>query len=125
MSPTLTHFFEQYREAWNALDWKWIAEHYAVPSAIADRDGPHVYTTHEELVTKFRRGCQLLQERGFGSASFTVALDYQLGPDAVAVDLDWQIQAGSGPLAFRTLYVCHNTNAGWRIYAAHAYPGGT
>lgn len=116
-------FFEQYREAWNALDWKRIAEHYSVPSAITDRDGSQVYATDDALIAKFRRDCESMGERGFDGCSYTVALHYQLGPDAAAVDLDWQIQASFGPLAFRTLYVCRNTSTGWRIDAAHAYLG--
>ena len=121
MSETLTQFFEQYREAWNVLDWNWIAGHYSVPCAISDADGPQVYTGHDQIVAKFQRGCELLKERGFGGCSFAVTLRHQLGSEAAAVDLDWQIEATSGPLTFRTLYVCHNTNTGWRIYAAHAY----
>jgi hypothetical protein len=64
---------------------------------------------------------------GFVSCSYTVALHYPLGSDAAEVDLDWHLQTNAAPFVYRTLYLCHNTEKGWRIYAAHGYrsAGGT
>jgi hypothetical protein len=123
MSESLAHFLEQYRESWNALDAARISDHYLVPAAINDRDGARVYDSYGALFTKFQRGVEALRGVGFAGCSYVVGLNYSLGSDAAAVDLDWQLQATAAPLMFRTLYVCHNTDKGWRIYAAHAYRG--
>jgi hypothetical protein len=123
MPPDIHHFFEQYRDAFNALDGEAIARLYALPSGIA-QDGSY---THWETFAPLRDNmvalCKLYRERGYEAAAFEPGSCLMQGTHHAMVDVRWQItwSTGGEPWHFNTAYNLIRTAQGWRVLLCTAY----
>ncbi len=117
----LLGLFTAYTDAFDKFDAHAIANQYCLPCAISDADGNLTFTEHSALVEKFEKNCDAMKEMGYHSASFEIQSDKRLGDNARAVDIKWTIHTRSQKIPFRTLYICHLTEHGWRIFSANVY----
>ncbi len=70
MPPEIRAFFESYRDAFNALNGRAVAEFYAEPSGIA-QDGTYTHWPERKRVAENMMAlCKLYEERGFIRADF-------------------------------------------------------
>ena len=123
MPREITAFFEQYRDAFNALDGAAVAELYAVPSGIA-QDG--VYTHWPErlpVIQNMMALCKLYRDKGFLMAGFEPCHYIDQGEKYAIVDVQWRIDwnGGQAPWIFKTTYNLVRTEHGWQVLLCTAY----
>ncbi|TMI36305.1 MAG: nuclear transport factor 2 family protein [Betaproteobacteria bacterium] len=123
MPQEIRRFFEQYRDAFNALDGEAVAKLYAVPSGIAQDAKYEHWPSFETIKNNMVALCELYRKRGYESASFKLGMFLQQGEDFAVADLQWHIQwsAGQEPWDFNTTYNLVRTGEGWRVLLCTAY----
>ncbi len=115
--------FNQYTAAFDALDPNAIADLYRLPCAISDADGVQVFTDKTDLVSKFSANCETMKSLGYQHAQYVLLREELLGQQQMLVNVGWRVFTESSQLEFRTLYICHLVEAGWRIFSANVYAG--
>ena len=127
MPQEVTAFFKSYRDAFNALNGRGVAELYAEPSGIA-QDGVYTHWSSRESVEQNMTAlCELYQKRGFVRADFEPGHFLDQGPNHAIADLLWRIEwAGEqAPWQFNTSYNLVRTGEGWRVLLCTAYTEAT
>ena len=123
MPREIREFFESYRDAFNALDGKAVAEFYAEPSGIA-QDGVYTYWPQRQLVAENMTAlCQLYQDKGFVRADFAPHQYIEQGTSYAVADVLWRIvwDSGSEPWSFGTTYNLVRSSQGWKVMLCTAY----
>jgi hypothetical protein len=122
MPTEIRLFFDQYREAFNLLDGKAVAQLYAVPSGIVSNSGYTHWPTFEPIRDNMVALCELYRQHGFSSARFEPGVFVPQGEDHAFADVSWQIErVGQEPWCFNTSYNLLRTAQGWRVLLCTAY----
>jgi ketosteroid isomerase-like protein len=123
MPREITSFFENYRDAFNALNGPAVADFYAEPSGIA-QGGTYTHWPERQLVTENMTAlCKLYKDRGFARAHFEPRQFIEQGEKYAVADLEWRIDwnGGQEPWKFRTTYNLVRTEQGWKVLLCTAY----
>jgi ketosteroid isomerase-like protein len=123
MPSEIQAFFESYRDAFNRLDGKAVAELYAEPSGIA-QDGEYTHWPDRKLVVENMEAlCRLYRDKGFVRAGFEPHQFIDQGDRFAIADLHWHIdwRDGQAPWHFKTTYNLMRTPEGWRVMLCTAY----
>lgn len=123
MPREIRTFFEQYRDAFNALDGPAVAEFYAEPSGIA-QDGVYTHWPQREPVAENMTAlCQMYRHKGFIRADFEPCQFIDQGQRYAVADLQWRIDwsGGQAPWRFKTTYNLVRTLQGWKVLLCTAY----
>lgn len=123
MTAEIHRFFEEYRDAFDALDGDAIARLYAVPSGLVTAEGYVHWPAFDPIRRNMTELCRRYREHGYVAARFEPAAFLPQGEDFAVVDLRWHIErdAGGAPWRFHTTYNLRRTSAGWRVLLATAY----
>jgi hypothetical protein len=123
MPPDITAFFERYRDAFNALDGRLIAELYAEPSGIAQAGAFTHWPDRRSVRENMDALCALYRSKGYARGSFQVSAFLSQGSQHAIADLLWRIEwnGGAAPWSFRTTYNLVRTAQGWRVLLCTAY----
>lgn len=115
-------FFEQYRDAFNALEGEAVATLYAIPSGIASDTGYEHWPSFEPICKNMVALCDLYRANGFLSARFEFGTFIEQGPDFAVVDVLWDIAwRNKSPSSFNATYNLMRTSRGWRVLLCTAY----
>lgn len=123
MPREIRAFFEQYRNAFNALDGDAVAEFYAEPSGIA-QDGAYTHWPERQPVAQNMTAlCKMYRDKGFIRADFEPCQYIDQGEKYAAADVQWRIDwsGGQEPWRFKTTYNLVRTAQGWRVLLCTAY----
>jgi len=123
MSDEIRAFFECYRDAFNALNGRAVAELYAEPSGIA-QDAIYTHWENQQAVQlNMTALCEVYRQRGFMRAEFEPVQFLDQGHNHAVVDLRWRIDwtDGQAPWQFNTSYNLLRTSRGWRVLLCTAY----
>ena len=123
MPHEIRAFFESYRDAFNALDGKAVADLYAEPSGIA-QDG--IYTHWHERGTvaeNMTALCSLYKDKGFLHADFEAGQFIDQGDAHAVADVLWRIDwaGGQDPWRFKTTYNLVRVSGIWQVLLCTAY----
>jgi len=123
MSTEIQRFFDDYAEAFNALDGAAVAALYAVPSGIAEDSGYTHWPSAEAVRANMLALCELYRARGYIEATCDPAAFLPQGENFAVVDMAWTIRwnGGQAPSRFNTSYNLMRTPAGWRVLLCTAY----
>ena len=123
MPREITTFFENYRDAFNALDGSAVAEFYAEPSGIA-QDGVYTHWPDRKPVAENMTALRTLyKDKGFIRADFEPCQFIDQGENYAIADVQWRIDwsAGQEPWSFKTTYNLVRAAQGWRVLLCTAY----
>jgi ketosteroid isomerase-like protein len=121
MTAGITTFFESYRAAFDALDARAVAAHFAVPSMLFDEKA-YTWATEEDVHADIQKLLTLYRDSGFVSATYEVANTLPQGDDGVTANLFWTITRSSGaPWRFHTGYTLRRLDNQWKIVLCIAY----
>jgi len=123
MPREIQAFFESYRDAFNALDCKAVAELYAEPSGIA-QDGVYTHWPDRSLVAENMEAlCRLYRDKGFVRAAFEAQQFIDQGEKFAVADVLWRIDWSGGQESwrFKTTYNLVRTLVGWKVLLCTAY----
>jgi len=127
MPRELRAFFENYRDAFNALDGHAVAELYAEPSGIA-QDAVYTYWSSRQPVAENMAAlCKLYKDKGFVHAEFEPDQFIDQGTNHAVADIKWRIDwsGEQEPWRFKTTYNLIRTAQGWRVLLCTAYSEAT
>ncbi len=116
-------FLERYRDAFNALDGRLIADLYAQPSGIAQA-GTYTHWPSRRLVRENMDAlCALYRDKGYAQATFQVRGFLPQGSHSAIADLLWRIdrRGREQPWCFGTTYNLLRTEQGWQVLLCTAY----
>jgi len=123
MPREIQAFFESYRDAFNALDGRAVADLYAEPSGIA-QDGTYTHWPDGRPISENMKAlCESYRDKGFVRATFQPQHFIEQGEKFAVVDLLWRIDWGAGqdPWQFKTTYNLVRTPQGWKVLLCTAY----
>ncbi|MCZ8032709.1 MAG: hypothetical protein O9339_18485 [Rubrivivax sp.] len=123
MPREIRAFFEWYRDAFNDLDGRAVAELYAEPSGIAQDAVYTHWASKAPVVENMVTLCQLYREKGFVRADFEPGQYIEQGSHHAVADVQWRINWSEGqePWLFQTTYNLQRTEQGWRVLLCTAY----
>jgi ketosteroid isomerase-like protein len=127
MPPEIKAFFETYRDAFNALDGKAVADLYAEPSGIA-QDAVYTHWPSREAVAQNMIAlCRLYQDRGYVRADFEAGQFIDQGTNHAVADVLWRIDWSGGQASwrFKTTYNLVRNAEGWQVLLCTAYSEST
>lgn len=114
-------FFDSYRAAFDALDARAVAAHFAAPSMLIE-DKAHVWMTADEVAANMERLLALYRDNGYAGASYEIESSMPQGDAAVTANLIWTIaRQGGAPWRFRTSYTLRWVDDVWKIVLCIAY----
>jgi ketosteroid isomerase-like protein len=116
-------FFENYRNAFNALDGNAVAQFYAEPSGIA-QDGVYTHWPERKAVAHNMTAlCAMYQGRGFVRAEFEPGQFIDQGEKHAVADVQWRIDwtGEQASWTFNTTYNLVRTAQGWKVLLCTAY----
>ena len=127
MPREIRAFFENYRDAFNALDGHAIAELYAVPSGIAQDAAYTHWPSRQPVAQNMIALCKIYADKGFVHADFEPAQFIDQGTNHAVADILWRIDwsGGQEPWRFKTTYNLIRTAQGWRVQLCTAYAEAT
>ena len=127
MPREIRAFFDNYRDAFNALDGHAIAELYAEPSGIAQNANYTHWPSRQAVADNMIALCKLYVDKGFARADFEPSQFIDQGPNHAVADILWRIDWSSGqePWRFKTTYNLIRTMQGWRVQLCTAYSEAT
>ena len=116
-------FVERYRDAFNALDGRAVAELYAEPSGIAQDAVYTHWSSRESVAQNMDALCALYQSKGFVRAAFEPRQFIDQGTHHAVADLEWRIDWNEGqePWLFQTTYNLLRSAQGWKVLLCTAY----
>lgn len=120
-------FFERYRAAFDRLDGDAVADHWHLPSAIAQTGSVTVWQDGAPIRANMRRLCEGYRTAGYHHAEFELADHVALGRDAAFANLRWTISRADGSVlqSFRTSYnLIRRGAAGAAVVLCTAYEEG-
>jgi ketosteroid isomerase-like protein len=121
MTAGITAFFESYRAAFDALDARAVAAHFAVPSMLFDEKA-YTWGSQDDVIADIERLLTLYRNSGFVSATYEVANSLPQGDAGVTANLYWTITRRSGaPWRFHTGYTLRRLDDQWKIVLCIAY----
>ena len=123
MPREIRDFFGCYRNAFNALDGRAVAELYAEPSGIA-QDGTYTHwPQRQRVVENMTALCQLYRDKGFIRADFEPHQFIDQGASHAIADVMWRIdwRGGPAPWRFKTTYNLVRSQQGWKVLLCTAY----
>ncbi len=121
MTAGITAFFDSYRAAFDALDARAVAAHFAVPSMLIDEKA-YTWATEADVIADIEKLLTLYRNSGFVSATYEVANSLPQGEDGVTANLFWTITRRSGlPWRFHTGYTLRRFDDQWKIVLCIAY----
>ena len=123
MQQGIKAFFENYRDAFNALDGIAVAEFYAEPSGIAQEGVYTHWPDRRPIVENMTELCKIYRERGFIRADFEPCQFIEQGKKYAVADVEWHIDWSNGQEAwkFKTTYNLVRTEQGWKVLLCTAY----
>ena len=122
MPKEIRAFFEQYAEAFNALDGDAVASFFACPSGIVDDSSFEYWATAESVRRNMAALCTLYRDSGYVSASFEPAAFIAQGERFAVADVAWHIHwREREPSSFNTTYNLVRKPEGWRVLLCTAY----
>jgi ketosteroid isomerase-like protein len=123
MPSEIRAFFECYRDAFNALDGKAVADLYAEPSGIAQDAAYTHWPTRKPVAENMIALCEIYKDKGFVRAEFEPGQFIEQGENHAIADVQWRIDwnAGQEPWRFKTTYNLVRTAEGWRVLLCTAY----
>lgn len=123
MTNEIRSFFEDYRDAFNALDGVAVADLYAEPSGIAQGAIYTHWPTRQPVADNMRALCEIYRGRGFMRADFRPGHFIEQGADHAVAEVIWRIDwsRGDAPWEFKTTYNLIRTGDGWRVLLCTAY----
>jgi ketosteroid isomerase-like protein len=131
MPTTMPHeiraFFNNYRDAFNALDGSAVAKLYAEPAGIA-QDATYTYWPNRQPVAENMTAlCKLYEDKGFVRADFEAGQFIDQGQNHAVADVLWRIEwnGGQEPWRFKTTYNLVRTAQGWKVLLCTAYSEAT
>jgi ketosteroid isomerase-like protein len=123
MPREIRAFFENYRDAFNALEGRAVADFYAEPSGIA-QDGTYTHwPTRQQVAENMDALCKLYEDKGFVRADFEPGQFIDQGAQYAVADVQWRINWNQGqePWQFKTTYNLVRTAQGWKVLLCTAY----
>ena len=123
MPRDIKAFFETYRDAFNALDGKAVADLYAEPCGIA-QDGTYTrWPSRQSVAENMEALCRLYKDKGFIRARFEPQQFIKQGQYFAVADIQWRIDWSGNQDAwhFNTTYNLMRTAEGWRVLLCTAY----
>lgn len=123
MPTEIRDFFEQYRNAFNALNGSAVSQFYAEPSGIT-QDGIYTHWLERGSVAEnMTKLCKLYKDRGFVRADFEPCQFIDQGEQYAIADLQWHIEWSDeqDPWRFKTTYNLVRTGRGWKVLLCTAY----
>ena len=123
MPREIQAFFESYRDAFNRLDGKAVADLYAEPSGIV-QDGAYTHWPDRRPVAENMEAlCGLYREKGFVRAAFEARQFIDQGDKLAVAELQWRIEwtEGQAPWQFKTSYNLVRTSQGWKVLLCTVY----
>ena len=123
MPRDIKAFFETYRDAFNALDGKAVADLYAEPCGIA-QDGTYTrWPSRQSVAENMEALCRLYKDKGFIRARFEPQQFIKQGLYFAVADIQWRIDWSGNQIAwhFNTTYNLMRTAEGWRLLLCTAY----
>ena len=123
MPRDIKEFFENYRDAFNALDGRAVAAFYAEPSGIA-QDGVYTHWPQSQPVIKnMTKLCKQYRDKGFVHAEFQLHQFIDQGANCAVADVQWRIDWNNEQehWCFRTTYNLVKTAKGWKVLLCTAY----
>ena len=122
MPNEIRAFFEQYAEAFNALDGDAVASLFACPSGIVDHSSFEYWATAESVRRNMAALCALYRDSGYISASFEPGAFIAQGERFAVADVSWHIHwREREPSSFNTTYNLVRKPEGWRVLLCTAY----
>ena len=115
--------FENYRDAFNALDGLAIADFYAEPSGITQNGTYTHWPDRQPVAANMAALCKLYQDKGFIRADFEPCHFIDQGSQYAVADILWRIDWNNGqePWRFKTTYNLVCTAHGWKVQLCTAY----
>jgi hypothetical protein len=122
-AAAVRHFFECYREAFNALDGDAVAALWHTPSGIAQNGGVTWWTDAAPMRSNMAALCAVYRQAGFARTEFELKAVHALGPQFAWADVRWTLWRDGGTVLqrFDTAYQLIQTPAGWRVLLCTAY----
>jgi ketosteroid isomerase-like protein len=123
MPREIQKFFENYRDAFNALDGRAVAEFFAEPSGLT-QDGKYTHWPEKQPVAENMTAlCKLYNDKGFTRADFEPCQFIDQGEKYAIADIQWRINwsRGQEPWSFKTTYNLVRTASGWKVQLCTAY----
>ena len=123
MPREIRAFFESYRDAFNALDGKAVAELYAEPSGIAQDAVYTHWPTRTPVAENMVALCKIYRDKGFIRAEFEPGQFIDQGESHAIADVLWRIDwsGDQEPWRFKTTYNLVRVSEGWRVLLCTAY----
>ncbi|WP_156939108.1 hypothetical protein [Deefgea rivuli] len=119
----ILQFFNAYCAAYNQLDSSRIAEHFALPSGIAQQGQYFHFTENAALLNNMQALCEHYRQDGFVNADYQISTFLPQGQYHCVVDIVWTITRAKPqlPTQFQTTYNLIWHKSGWRIQLCTAY----
>ncbi|WP_293938221.1 hypothetical protein [Iodobacter sp.] len=117
MDEGLELFFEQYGEAYSALDANAVSSMFALPFMTIHQGQGTVWETMDLLLPATASLLGWFEQQGFLSASYTIKDVLCISPDFASVNLIWSVtRLDMAPWQYGTCYHVKRGAGGWRIY---------
>ncbi len=122
MRQEIEKFFRGYCDAYNRFDPRGVAQCFAVPSLLAERNCI-VWTTEAQVQDNMERLLAYYRANHFEEADFAVEQMMVQGHGDAVVNLLWIIKrdGGNPPWRFHTGYNLRRFGDGWRIIMCTVY----
>lgn len=121
MTAGIVTFFESYRAAFDRLDARGLAAHFAVPSMLIDEQA-YTWASEADVIADIEKLLTLYRNSGFVNATYEIANSLPQGDDGVTANLFWTIARRSGlPWRFHTGYTLRRFDGAWKIVLCIAY----
>lgn len=119
----IMQFFDAYCAAYNQLDSPLIAQHFSLPSGIAQQGQYFHFTEHQALLNNMQALCEHYRQDGFVSADYQISTFLPQGQHHCIADVAWTMTrtAPQLPTQFQTTYNLILQESGWRIQLCTAY----
>jgi hypothetical protein len=110
-------FFEQYGEAYSALDANATSSMFALPFMTIHQGQGTVWETMDLLLPATASLLGWFEQQGFLSASYQIKDILYISPDFASVNLTWSVtRLNMDPWQYGTCYHVKRGDGGWRIY---------
>ena len=123
MPPEIQAFFDDYRDAFNALDGGAVADLHFEPAGIAQDGNYTLWPDRQAVAENMEALCKLYKHRGFIRAKFESGQFIDQGPQYAIADVQWRIDwsGREAPSIFRTTYNMVRAVHGWKVMLCTAY----
>lgn len=115
MTAGVNAFFESYRAAFDTLDARAVAAHFAVPSMLID-DRVYTWATEDDVIADIEKLLAMYRSSGYAGATCEIANSLPQGDVGVTANVYWTIARRNGPpWRFHTGYTLRRFGDDWKI----------